>query len=94
MAFYRPKHSSPMASSTTSRDVSVAGDKMVPPDATDTISALRWSPASNHLAASSWDSKVRIYDVGNDLSATGVAVITTLAPVFSCDWSLVSSGYL
>lgn len=32
-----------------------------PPE--DSISCLSWSPVANHLAVSSWDNKVRIYDV-------------------------------
>ncbi|KAK4238954.1 WD40-repeat-containing domain protein [Achaetomium macrosporum] len=56
----------------------------------DTISALRWSPVSNHLAASSWDGKVYIYDASNSTSTTsirGVAAITVGAPVLGCDFS-------
>lgn len=93
MTLYPPKYSSLLASSPTSKDVSVAGDKIVPPDAKDTISALRWSPVSSHLAASSWDGKVYVYDIGNDLAAKNVAVLDTADPVLSCDWSLVSSGH-
>ncbi len=58
--------------------------------ATDTISCLRWSPNSNYLGASSWDGKVRIYNVSADLEAKGVAMISAEAPVLSCDWSKVS----
>jgi mRNA export factor len=59
----------------------------------DTISALRWSPVSNHLAASSWDGKVYIYDASNSTSTAsirGVAAITVGAPVLGCDFSKVS----
>jgi len=79
-------------STTASRpnEGSVAKDKAVASDATDTISCLRWSPVSNHLAASSWDGKVRIYDVAADLTTRGVALIAAEAPVLSCDWSEVS----
>jgi mRNA export factor len=59
----------------------------------DTISALRWSPASNHLAAASWDGKVYIYDATNPASTDtikGVAAIPVGAPVLDCDFKKVS----
>jgi mRNA export factor len=58
-----------------------------PPE--DSISWLSWSPAANHLAVSSWDSKVRIYDVTQNTQGTGVAAIDFGGPVFGCDWSKV-----
>jgi mRNA export factor len=69
---------------------SVAKDMALPEDATDTISSIRWSPVSNHLAAASWDGKVRIYDVAKHGGAQAVATMTAEAPLFSCDWSKVS----
>ena len=65
-------------------------DVSLPADATDTITSLRWSPVSDHLAAASWDGKVRIYDVANDGRAQSVASIAADGPVFSCDWNKVS----
>lgn len=59
----------------------------------DTVSALRWSSASNHLAAASWDGKVYIYDATNSASTDtikGVAVIPVGAPVLDCDFNKVS----
>jgi len=59
----------------------------------DTISALRWSPVSNHLAAASWDGRVYIYDATNTTSTDtikGVAAITIGAPALDCDFSKVS----
>lgn len=58
-----------------------------PPE--DSISGLAWSPVANYLAVSSWDSKVRIYDVIQNKEGTGVAVIDFQGPVLSCDWSKV-----
>jgi mRNA export factor len=58
-----------------------------PPE--DSISALSWSPAANHLAVSSWDSKVRIYDVTGSPQGAGVAAIDFSGPVLSCDWAKV-----
>ncbi|KAK4106071.1 WD40 repeat-like protein [Parathielavia hyrcaniae] len=56
----------------------------------DTISALRWSPVANHLAAASWDGRLYVYDVTDSTSSTtikGVAAITVGAPVLDCDFS-------
>lgn len=63
-----------------------------PPE--DSISALSWSPVANHLAVSSWDDKVRIYDVTNAKTGNGVAAIDFGGPVLSCDWAKVCSLFL
>jgi mRNA export factor len=55
----------------------------------DSISALAWSPKANYLAVSSWDSKVRIYDVTQNPQGAGVAAIDFAGPVLTCDWSQV-----
>lgn len=68
-------------------------DVSFPADPEDTISALRWSPVSNHLAAACWDAKVYIYDATNPTTTgniKGVAAITGSAPFFDCDFSKVS----
>ncbi|RYP10744.1 hypothetical protein DL765_008012 [Monosporascus sp. GIB2] len=62
-------------------------DIALPADAEDTISSVSWSPVSNHLAAASWDGKVRIYDVARNESAVGVAMLRADGPVFDCDWA-------
>ncbi|KAK6079993.1 poly + rna export protein [Seiridium cupressi] len=64
-----------------------APDATLPADAEDTISAVSWSPAANHLAAASWDGKVRVYDVASSGSANGVAMLTAGGPLLSCDWA-------
>lgn len=88
MSHYRRKVTSaaPVVSTVAG---STAKDVVAPADATDTISALRWSPTANHLAAACWDGKVRIYDVAKDGKAQGVAMVTAEGPAFSCDWSKV-----
>ncbi|KAK3997290.1 WD40-repeat-containing domain protein [Cladorrhinum sp. PSN332] len=58
----------------------------------DTISAVRWSPVANHLAAASWDGKVYVYDATNNMttdSIRGVSVLqsTDKSPFFDCDFS-------
>jgi mRNA export factor len=68
---------------------SISKDVALPADSTDTIQSVRWSPTSDHLAAASWDGKTRIYEVAQDGSGRGVAVLNADGPVFSCDWSKV-----
>jgi len=63
-----------------------------PPE--DSISWLSWSPVANYLAVSSWDSKVRIYDVTQNQQGTGVAAIEFGGPVLGCDWSKVRTAHL
>jgi mRNA export factor len=65
------------------KDVQLAS----PPE--DSISCLSWSPVANHLAVSSWDNKVRIYDVTGTPTGNGVAAIDFANPVLACDWSKV-----
>ncbi|KAK8113226.1 WD40 repeat-like protein [Apiospora sp. TS-2023a] len=62
-------------------------DKVLPADAMDTISSVSWSPVANHLAAASWDGKVRIYDVAPGLSARAAAMLSVDSPLLSCDWA-------
>ncbi|AEO58046.1 hypothetical protein MYCTH_2118512 [Thermothelomyces thermophilus ATCC 42464] len=65
-------------------------DVVLPGGPEDTISALRWSPVANHLAAASWDGKVYVYDATNSTSTDtikGVAAITVGSPVLDCDFS-------
>jgi len=69
---------------------STAKDVALPTDDCDTISAIRWSPVSDHLAAASWDGKTRVYEVAKDGSGRGVATLNAEGPVLSCDWSKVS----
>ncbi|RYP50245.1 hypothetical protein DL768_004182 [Monosporascus sp. mg162] len=67
-------------------------DIALPADAEDTISSVSWSPVSNHLAAASWDGKVRVYDVARNGSAVGVAMLRADGPVFDCDWAKATVG--
>ncbi|KAF3385152.1 Nucleoporin GLE2 [Penicillium rolfsii] len=56
-----------------------------PPE--DSISDLRFSPASEHLAVASWDKKVRIYEINEQGQSEGKALFEHEAPVLSCCWS-------
>lgn len=55
----------------------------------DSISDLRFSSASEHLAVASWDKKVRIYEVDGNGNTQGKALFEHEAPVLSCCWSTV-----
>lgn len=60
----------------------------------DTVSALRWSPAVDYLAASSWDGQVYIYDLANSTSTASIKGVTSFpigAPILDCDFSAVRS---
>ncbi|KAI1429130.1 Poly(A)+ RNA export protein [Xylaria sp. FL1777] len=72
-------------------DVAVAN----PPE--DTISDLTFSPTADILAVSSWDKKVRIYQIAGNGASEGKHIYEHDAPVLSVDFSkdgnkLVSSG--
>lgn len=67
-----------------SKDVTVQN----PPE--DSISDLRFSPASDHLAVASWDKKVRIYEIAGDGQSQGRAMFEHDGPVLNCCWSPVS----
>jgi mRNA export factor len=81
--FGKPAATAASVAGDLSKDVQLAS----PPE--DSISALSWSPVANHLAVSSWDDKVRIYDVTNSPTGNGVAVIDFGGPPLDCDWSKV-----
>lgn len=78
------------ASNNTSGDISKDVPLNLPPE--DSISDIRFSPASEHLAVSSWDKKVRIYEVNEQGQSEGKALFEHEAPVLNCCWSPVSGG--
>ena len=64
-----------------------------PPE--DSISDLAFNPnpadQKDFLAVSSWDKKVRIYEILSNGQAEGRHLYEHEAPVFGCDFSKVSS---
>lgn len=59
---------------------------------TDTISDLSFSPAPNgpdFLAISSWDNKVRIYEIAANGTSQGRHAYEHSQPVLGCDFSKV-----
>lgn len=73
------------ASNTTQGDLTKDVQVQNPPE--DSISALRFSPQSDHLAVSSWDKKVRIYEISNTGDSKGVALFEHEGPALNCCWS-------
>lgn len=69
---------------------SQVSDITLPSDGEDTIASLSWSPVRDHLAAASWDGKVRIYDVSSTGHAQRVSTLLAEQPALSCDWAKVS----
>ena len=72
----------------TSKDVELKD----PPE--DSVSDLSFSPQSEHLAVSSWDKKVRIYEIDGSGNSAGKAMFEHEGPVLSCAWSNVSQETL
>lgn len=64
-----------------SKDVQVAN----PPE--DSISNIVFSPQTDHLAVSSWDKKVRIYEIDQNGNSQGKAMFEHEGPVLDCAWS-------
>ncbi|GAA5865006.1 hypothetical protein JCM1840_005704 [Sporobolomyces johnsonii] len=54
---------------------------------TDSISALKWSPTADLLAAASWSNEIRIYEIGQNGLNAGKASYSHNAPVLCVDWS-------
>lgn len=66
-----------------SKDVAVKD----PPE--DSISQIRFSSQSDHLAVASWDKKVRIYEIDQNGNSQGKAMFEFEGPVLDCCWSKV-----
>ena len=79
------------AQNNTSGDISKDVALTMPPE--DSISDLRFSPASEHLAVASWDKKVRIYEINEQGQSEGKALFEHEAPVLNCCWSPVFSPW-
>lgn len=79
------------AASTTVGDLKQDVALSDPPS--DSISDLSFSPAPNgpdFLAISSWDNKVRIYEIAPNGQSQGRHAFEHSQPVLSCDFSKVS----
>ncbi|KAK4196730.1 WD40-repeat-containing domain protein [Triangularia verruculosa] len=78
----------------TAKVGTLANDIDFPKGPQDTVSALRWSPKADHLAAASWDGKVYIYDTTNVATGASIRGAAALdggqAPFLDCDFNQVS----
>jgi WD40 repeat protein len=81
------------AAATTSNTVGdLKQDVALSDPPTDTISDLSFSPAPNgpdFLAISSWDNKVRIYEIAANGQSQGRHAYEHSQPVLNCDFSKV-----
>lgn len=77
------------AASNTQGDLSKDVEVSQPPE--DTVTDLAFSSAADLLAVSSWDKKVRIYEINAQGQSQGKHMYEHEAPVFSVDWSKVST---
>ena len=75
------------ASNNTQGDLSKDVELTSPPE--DSVSDIFFSPQSEHLAVSSWDSKVRIYEISESGQSIGKAFYEHQAPALSVHWSKV-----
>lgn len=87
MALFGNTNSAVQAVNPTQGDLSKDVQMNNPPE--DSISDLRFSPASEHLAVASWDKKVRIYEIDGNGQSQGKALFDHEGPVLSCAWSQV-----
>ncbi|KAK3673805.1 RNA export factor gle2 [Recurvomyces mirabilis] len=53
----------------------------------DSISDMVFSPASDHLSVTSWDSKCYIYSISSNGESSGVAMLEHQGPALSTCWS-------
>ncbi|KAJ2982663.1 hypothetical protein NQ176_g1242 [Zarea fungicola] len=78
------------SSSTTNAVGDLKSDVALSDPPTDTITALSFSPGQNQqdfLAISSWDNKVRIYEIAGNGQSQGRHAYEHSQPVFDCDFS-------
>jgi mRNA export factor len=77
------------ANQQTAGDISKDVPVESPP--TDSISEITFSPKGDFLAVSSWDNKVRIYQIDGSGRSEGKALFDFQGPALSCAWSPVSN---
>lgn len=56
----------------------------------DTVSCMKWGPNSNYLAASSWDGKVRVWEIKENFGNIAGQMMTSIdmgEPVLNISWN-------
>ncbi|KAH3685778.1 hypothetical protein WICPIJ_003241 [Wickerhamomyces pijperi] len=86
MSFFN-KPTTSAVGSTTATEADLANDVIVANPPEDTISDLSFSPQADFFVASSWDNKVRIYEVTPTGQTEGRALYEHEAPVLSARWT-------
>ena len=79
------------ATTSTTGDLSKDVALVQPPE--DSTSFLAFSPSADFLAVSSWDKKVRIYQVSETGQSEGKASMDFDQPVLNCAWSDVRNTF-
>jgi mRNA export factor len=75
------------ATSTIATEADLAGDIIVQNPPEDSISDLAFSPQADFFSVSSWDKKVRIYEVSANGTTEGRALYEHDAPVLTTRWT-------
>jgi mRNA export factor len=83
--------SSAAATASTQGDLSKDVAMSDPPE--DTVTDLAFSPTQDLLSISSWDKKVRIYEINSNGQSQGKLMYEHDAPVFSVDFSKVALSF-
>lgn len=78
------------AASTSNTVGDLAKDVAISNPPEDTVSDIAFSSQRDFLAVSSWDKKVRIYEISPSGQSEGKHLYEHDAPVLSVDWSKVS----
>ncbi|KAK9479902.1 WD40-repeat-containing domain protein [Lipomyces japonicus] len=78
---------SSQASSLTGSAAELSGDRDLNSPPEDSVSDLAFSPQAEFLAVSSWDKKVRIYELAPNGDSQGKALYEHQGPVLSVHWS-------
>lgn len=77
------------ASSASNTQGDISGDVAVANPPSDSISEIAFSPTANLLGVSSWDNKVRIYQINDNGTGEGKAMIDFQGPALGVTWSPV-----
>ena len=78
------------SSSTSQTTGDLKSDVALNQPPTDSVSDLAFSPTSDFLAVSSWDNKVRIYEIAQNGQSEGRHAFEHSQPVLNVDFSKVS----
>jgi mRNA export factor len=87
MAFFGASQPSQPGSSSTTGDLKNDVEINAAPE--DGISEIQFSSVADYLAVSSWDRKVRVYEIAPTGQSQGKFFYEHDGPVLSCCWSKV-----